>query len=132
MSRIQQELQAVGCVCNRIVNGVPVVELGDTQVAKLVLQLHIADDITWISTNLAKHAKDLKTLIKEEQWIAYCRIQCDEIRRRRQVAYAANDGPNAVFLEMVSDGDTFTNAKNAAHNRKGDIQKEIPWPGDYQ
>jgi hypothetical protein len=130
--RLLRELNACGCACNRMMDGQPILEPGDHTVADEVLACHIPHDDEWIATDLTKHAKVLKTLVTKEQWAAYCQTQCDEIRRRRQAAYAANDGPNAVFLEMVSDGDTFTNAKNAAHDRKGDIQKKIPWPGDYR
>ena len=132
--RLIDELRACGVFCARVSNGKPLIESGSQKIADLVWKAHVPSDDEYLTKDLTVHAAALMKALgpESDEWAAYCTIQCDMIRARRAEAYVAPGGPNLVFLEMASDGDTFTNAKAAAVAAKAEIKKKIAFPGEYR
>jgi hypothetical protein len=137
--RIQQELNAVGCVCRRIVDGQPVVDSGDPDIAQACINAHIEDEAQWLATDLDADADDdtdplfaLAELVLVEEWEAYLAIQTNRIRELRYQAYTARGGINDYALEAMSDTDNYTDIKAEMKRRKDAIKAKYPWPGDYR
>jgi hypothetical protein len=130
MERLQQELQAVGCACHRIVNGVPVVESGNPTVSALVQAIHIADEATYIATDLEEHAAALESLVTQNQWEAYLAVQTDLILSLRRAAYVALDD-EASWIERFAEASNFGQLLTTTKGLVADVEAAFPFPGEY-
>jgi len=88
----------------------------DDATADQVRQLHISNDQQYLRTDLTVHAAKLCAALggaSDPRWLAYAAVQDGLLKATRHDAYCGLNGPNELFMEMVSDGGTFTAARDA-------------------
>jgi hypothetical protein len=130
MERIVEELQAVGCTCYGMIDGIPVITADPYSAATLVQSLFIADQATWLATDLAIHAASLQAILPAPQWEAYLAVQTDRIRALRHAAFDALD-KEKTWVERFAEAGNFGQLLVATKQNVADIETQYPFPGEY-
>ncbi|MEJ2746103.1 MAG: hypothetical protein P8123_10545 [bacterium] len=128
--RIIDELTAVGCECPGIINGVPIILSDPYDAATLVQSLFIADEATWLATDLETHAASLQALLPQAEWEAYLAVQTDRIRALRHEAFVALEEEKTI-IERIAEEGNFGLFNVAMQNLVATVEAQYPFPGEY-